>query len=193
MRGICAHLTVSDFSRHFHYKWRGKETDPLSNSRLSWQLLRFISFRPVTWSSLFYNIVRIHCITQIFCLPFSSGCLQRLHHLLPYSTPPCTNLKKKYLFFFLKKEKLFKTSIHCGCALFAQSAKTDWNTNSTFTPGDFGSMLLNAHDLFFHRSLFSITTSWWNAPVNPRSLAICLCSCSSNAAHTVLLYCTYTV
>lgn len=118
MRGICAHLTVSDFSRHFHYKWRGKETDPLSNSRLSWQLLRFISFRPVTWSSLFYNIVRIHCITQIFCLPFSSGCLQRLHHLLPYSTPPCTNLKKNIYLFFSKKKKnclkqAFIADVHC--------------------------------------------------------------------------------
>ena len=56
------------------------------------------------------------------------------------------------------------------------------NTRSLLLWG-FGSMLLNAHDLFFHLILLSITTSWCNASVNPCTLAICLCSCNNTALH----------
>lgn len=72
--------------------------------------------------------------------------------------------------------------IHYKLALFAQSAKCVFEYYSTFTLGIW-SLLLNAHDLFFHLILLSITTSWCNAPVNPCTLTICLCSCNNTALH----------
>lgn len=53
---------------------------------------------------------------------------------------------------------------------------------NTFTLGIW-SLLLNAHDLFFHLILLSITTSWCNAPVNPYTLTICLCGANNTALH----------
>lgn len=104
------------------------------------------------------------------------------HSLWCPHQPPATLLPNRMNCYTLPLLSESILLIHYEVALFAQSAKRVFEYYTIFTLGIW-SMLLNAHDLFFHLILLSITTSWCNAPVNPCTLTICLCSCNNTALH----------
>lgn len=117
-------------------------------------------------------------VSETHCLSHSPD----IHTVSDVLINSCHTSPQQLLLYTAPLPLEFIPLIHYEVALFAQSAKLVFEYYTTLTLGIW-SMLLNAHDLFFHLILLSITTSWCNAPVNPCTLTICLCSCNNTALH----------